>query len=71
MAEKAIGFIPHSECMVASGDCFRLSKCLSGCKDRSFYQHQADLKHLNYRITQLELRLMALEKPATQPQGKL
>lgn len=57
-----VGFIPHSECMVASGDCFTQSRCLAGCNKRSFHQHQADVKNLKCSIVQLELRIMKLEK---------
>ena len=55
-------FIPHPECMVATGDCFRLGKCLGECKKRSFYQHQADLRRMFERVTQLECRILKLEK---------
>ena len=58
----AVGFIPHPECMVASGDCFRFSICLADCKERSFYQHQADLKKLRHEIALLECRVLKLEK---------
>ena len=61
MNEK-VGFIPHPECMVASGDCFTQSRCLAGCKKRSFHQHQSDVKNLKYSIVQLELRILKLEK---------
>jgi len=56
------GFIPHPECMVASGDCFRESRCLAGCQKRSFYQHQADLRTLLERVAQLEARVIRLER---------
>jgi hypothetical protein len=62
MTGKA-GFIPHPECMVASGDCFRLSKCLGGCRDRAFYQHQVDIKALRQEIAKLEIRILKLEPP--------
>ncbi len=62
---KAAGFIPHPECMVASGDCFRLSRCLAGCKKRAFYSHQADVKKLNERIAQLEARIIKIENKDT------
>lgn len=55
-------FIPHSECMVASGDCFTVGKCLAQCRKRSFHQHQADIRRLLERITQLEVRVINLEK---------
>ena len=54
-------FVPHPECMVPSGDCFTQSRCLAGCKKRSFHQHQSDVKNLRYAIVQLELRILKLE----------
>lgn len=62
MTGKA-GFIPHPECMVASGDCFRFSICLADCKERAFYQYQTDLKALRQEITKLEIRILKLEPP--------
>ena len=59
---RAAGFIPHSECMVASGDCFRESRCLADCRKRSFFQHQADLRALLERVAQLEVRVIQLEQ---------
>jgi len=55
-------FIPHSECMVASGDCFTKAKCLADCKKRAFYTHEADLKFLRHEIATLEIRILKLEK---------
>ncbi len=57
----SVGFIPRPECMVASGDCFRLSKCLADCKGRSFYQHQTDLKALRHQVALLECRVLKME----------
>ena len=54
-------FIPHPECMVASGDCFREGKCLAGCKKRSYHQHQTDMRRMLERVAQLEVRIIKLE----------
>lgn len=59
---KASEFIPHPECMVPSGDCFRLSKCLAGCTKRAFHQHQSDLKALRHEIAMLEVRVLRMEQ---------
>lgn len=55
-------FIPNPECMVASGDCFTLGKCLANCKKRAFYEHQTDIEAMKRRMTQLEIRILKLEK---------
>ncbi len=59
--KHSAGFIPHPECMVASGDCFTQSKCLAGCKSRSYYQHEKDVKQLRHEIAKLECRILKLE----------
>jgi len=61
-SKSTVGFIPHPECMVASGDCFGESRCLAGCRKRSFYQHQADMRVLLERVAQLEARIIRLER---------
>jgi hypothetical protein len=47
--------------MVASGDCFRQSKCSAGCKSRSFCQHERDVKQLRHEIAELEARILKWE----------
>lgn len=34
---KGVGFIPHPQCRVASGDCFTKGRCLSGCNPRELH----------------------------------
>lgn len=34
MKAEKVGFIPHSECTLASGDCFTHSQCLMKCRPR-------------------------------------
>lgn len=55
-------FAPHPECMVASGECFTVGRCLAKCKSRTFYQHQHDLRQMQERMAQLEYRIIMLER---------
>lgn len=55
-------FVPKPECMVASGDCFELGKCLAQCSKRAFYQHQRDLREMYERMARLESRIIKVER---------
>lgn len=50
-----VGFIPHYDCTVSSGDCFRFSMCLRDCRKGS-------RKRLVDRIDALEERMDKIEK---------
>lgn len=47
-------FVPHPACTVASGDCFRLGRCLNGCRQRA-------KRELEKRVAELERRLVRVE----------
>lgn len=55
-------FVPEPECMVPSGECFTVGRCLAKCKTRTFYQHQRDLRALQEQVAQLHGRIIKLEK---------
>ncbi len=55
-------FVPEPECMVASGECLTIGRCLAKCKSRAFYEHRTDIEAMKRRMTQLELRIINLEK---------
>lgn len=55
-------FVPHPPCMVASGDCFTLGRCLADCKNRDYWQHRKDLRELQELVAQLHARIIQLEK---------
>lgn len=55
-------FVPNPECMVASGDCFTLGKCLADCKKRDYWQHKQELRELQEHVAQLHSRIIKLEK---------
>ena len=55
-------FVPHPECMVASGECFTSGRCLAKCQNQTFYQHQKDLRRLQEDVAQLHARIIKLEQ---------
>lgn len=54
-------FVPAPECMVASGECLALGRCLAKCKERTFYQHQRDVRDLLEQVSELRGRIIDLE----------
>lgn len=58
------GFVPHSCCTVASGDCFREGRCLDNCQKRYEGNCQQQIRALYEQFARLEARVVALEKRA-------
>lgn len=57
-------FVPHAQCSVASGDCFTVGHCLDSCRIREKADHAKRMRALEERCTQLEIRLIKLERKA-------
>ncbi len=59
---KVEPFVPHPPCMVASGDCLVKGRCLADCTRRDYWQHRQDIRALQERVAQLEVRILKLER---------
>ena len=62
MNKKATCFVPHAECSVSSGDCFRVGKCLDQCVVRQRASTEKQLRDLLEQVVRLEARIIALER---------
>lgn len=59
-------FVPHSYCTVASGDCFRESKCLAGCSAGRKKDHESRIRALERTVVRLEQQIISLTTPRLQ-----
>lgn len=55
-------FVPHRQCSVASGDCFRVGHCLDSCRIREKADLSKRMRMLEERCAQIEARLTRLER---------
>lgn len=62
MAKHEGVFVPEQECMVPSGECFTVGRCLAKCKSRAFYEHQHELRKLQEHVAELHRRIINLER---------
>lgn len=56
-------FVPHSDCTVANGDCFREGKCLRACRANARNRLEDRVEKLERLVEKLSLRLVKLEVP--------
>lgn len=50
-------FVPHSQCRVASGDCFTEGRCLGNCKRKTMGDLEQRVKVLEHELAQLRIEV--------------